>query len=469
MGLAIRFELGRYHATPWGSHVNDAAIEWPPSPWRVIRALYSTARTNTRLLERRAALDGALQMLLDAPPPVFDLPVVSAAHTRHYMPQSSYSTLRTRETTKVLDGFLALDPNAELTVWWDTALSAEASDALAMTARALGYLGRSESVCSARMVSGARPLRISAAPAESPDAPDGECDLIDLLCPQRGQPLESIAISVTEMRKSRRILPVGTRRLTYAVSRVEPSKAPLKPKTTDMLPTLALFRLRGAARPALTEAVAVGQSLRSALQHVYGAHNGDTASPTFSGRSGDAPRNDQHRHAHYIALPGAHGRQIDHLVVWAPEGFGPAEVTVLAGVDHLLIHGIHDRLPIALAALATEKGLQFEELLGPCCTWRSVTPFGLVRHPKSRRGKLMDSPADQVRRELARRGLPEPSEVILERGSWHRFRSAKAGQSRFDRASVFGVELRFEKPLSGPIALGAFCHFGLGVFTPQAS
>ena len=42
--LAIRFlfPAGRYHATPWGRHVNEADVEWPPSPWRLLRALIAT-------------------------------------------------------------------------------------------------------------------------------------------------------------------------------------------------------------------------------------------------------------------------------------------------------------------------------------------------------------------------------------------------------------------------------------------
>ena len=36
--LAIRFVAGRYHATPWGRHVNEADVAWPPEPWRLLRA-----------------------------------------------------------------------------------------------------------------------------------------------------------------------------------------------------------------------------------------------------------------------------------------------------------------------------------------------------------------------------------------------------------------------------------------------
>jgi CRISPR-associated protein Csb2 len=463
IGLEIRFDLGRYHANPWGSHVNEAATEWPPSPWRLIRALYSTARTNVSLAQRRPVIDRALQALMDAPPPVFELPAVSSAHTRHYMPKSSYSSLRTGETAKVLDGFVAINCGATLTAWWDTALDAEAADALAAVARGLGYLGRSESVCSARMVAGAGPARISAAPAGSVETNDA-CELVDVLCPQRGQRLEALTVSVTELRRSRRLVPPGTERVSYAVTRVEMPAAKSTIRDVDVLPTLAAFRVHGPRRPPITEAVAVGQALRGALQSCYGGRNERLASPTFSGRRGDEPRSDQHRHAHYLTLPDDGSPRVGRLAVWAPEGFGAREVEALATISFLSMHGIHDRLPIALVALATESELRLPDLLGPARCWHSVTPFGLVRHPKTRGGQLLDSPADQVRRELAQRRLPEPDEVTLERGSWHRFRSSKAGQSRLERSAVFGVSLRFRESVPGPLALGAFSHFGLGLF-----
>lgn len=472
IGLAIQFELGRYHANPWGSHVNEAATEWPPSPWRLLRALYSTSRTNVSLLPHRTAIDRALQALVDAPPPEFVLPYATAAHTRHYMPLSSYSALRVGDTSKVLDGFLAIDPQAKLEAWWDAALDAEAADALAELARRLGYLGRSESVCTARMIAGAGPEPPSAAPAESVDLEDGEWDLTDVLCPRRGRPLESLAISVAESRKGRRLIPAGTERVTYAVRATKRVTTVQPRRRSKDKPTLALLRLRGSTRPAITEAVTVGRALRAALQSVYGARNDVKASPTFSGRSGDQPRDDQHRHAHYLSLPDADGPRIDRLIVWAPEGFGPQETQALACLTHLTVHDNHtgervsEPLPTALAALGAESNLDVKALIGPARIWRSITPFGLVRHPKQRKGELVDSPADQVHRELALRGFPQPQHVELERGSWHRFRSHKSGESRLQRASVFGVRLEFEEPVGGPIALGAFSHFGLGLFTP---
>jgi CRISPR-associated protein Csb2 len=467
IGLAIRFELGRYHANPWGSHVNDAATEWPPSPWRLIRAMYSVARTNVNLADARPGIDAALQALLAGPPPVYELPRIAEGHTRHYMPERTYSALARGDTAKVIDGFVAIDPQAELRAWWNVTLDAGATDALALAARALGYLGRSEAVCTARLTSGAGPSEVSAAPADVAEAISETMELVDLLCPDSEGSLEAVATSVTELRKARRLVPPGTRHVTYAVARGEPVSSTRAPvRCTPTRPTLALLRLAGKERPAITDAVAVGQALRAALQSRHGKEDDGSASPTFSGRAGDERRKDQHRHAHYLALPDGHGRRVDRLIVWASEGFGPGEVAALAALDHLTMYGVLERMPLALGALGTTAELDLPGLLGPARAWHSLTPFGLVRHPKRRGGRLVDTPEDQVRRELSHRGLPDPDDVRLEAGSWHRFRSSRAGTSRLDRASVRGVRVRFPEPVEGPLALGAFSHYGLGLMIP---
>ena len=43
--LTFTFPGRRFHATPWGSHVNEGQVEWPPSPWRLCRALLATGLT----------------------------------------------------------------------------------------------------------------------------------------------------------------------------------------------------------------------------------------------------------------------------------------------------------------------------------------------------------------------------------------------------------------------------------------
>ena len=81
--LAIRFPLGRYHATPWDRSVNEGATEWPPSPWRLLRALVATWYTRWPDLPA-PVLDGAARrsrrsaLLPDAAGPASPHPALPA-------------------------------------------------------------------------------------------------------------------------------------------------------------------------------------------------------------------------------------------------------------------------------------------------------------------------------------------------------------------------------------------------------
>jgi CRISPR-associated protein Csb2 len=89
---------------------------------------------------------------------------------------------------------------------------------------------------------------------------------------------------------------------------------------------------------------------------------------------------------------------------------------------------------------------------------------------------MRDAPHDQVARLLALNGLSpvrvEPlaaDEVAAPRPpspiGWDRFRRGRtAGQGGRGADAAFGFRLRFERPVTGPIALGYGAHQGLGQF-----
>src|SRR5215207_6492593 len=86
--LKLTFPAGRYHATLWGRHVNEGVPEWPPSPWRLLRALIATWKRKCADLGEEQ-VRRILEPLLA--PPQFQLPPARAAHTRHYMPLNERS------------------------------------------------------------------------------------------------------------------------------------------------------------------------------------------------------------------------------------------------------------------------------------------------------------------------------------------------------------------------------------------
>jgi CRISPR-associated protein Csb2 len=112
IALRLYFPAGRYHATPWGRHVNEAAIAWPPEPVRILRALIAC---HHRKADEMRFDDEALSSLIDALAeqlPIYRLPEAVHAHTRHYMP------INGKNPALVFDGFARFDPEQPLIVGW---------------------------------------------------------------------------------------------------------------------------------------------------------------------------------------------------------------------------------------------------------------------------------------------------------------------------------------------------------------
>lgn len=468
VGLAVGFDLGRYHATGWGAHVNEATVEWPPSPWRLLRALYATGRSNVQLHAAHADLERALSALARARPPSFELPPSGPGHTRHYVPLAGHSPTSQDRTSLIIDAFRALDPAHELRAWWDVELDDAACDALHATAGAVGYLGRSESVCTMRLLRGpgrAEPDALPVAELAGPAWDDAERVELLVVDHDADDPLAVLGTSITELRRRRMLVPVGVRRVTYAVKR-DRATSP-GPLPSPLRPTLAHLRVAGSTRPALTDAVTVAHVLRAALQRRFDHERSGARSAVFSGHDAHGPRRDQHAHAHYLALPGRDLRRIDHLFVWAPEGLGPNEVTAIAGLRDLRMRDAPEPFRVALVGLGDTDAMSLPRLVGPCTDWRSLTPMALTRHVKHRGGRVVDGPKEQVARELKLRGFPRPEEIELLPGPWMRFATTRPGASRRGAPTVVGIRLRFADPPRGPIALGGLSHFGLGLFRAE--
>jgi CRISPR-associated protein Csb2 len=470
IGLEVTFDLGRYHATPWGAHVNEGMVEWPPSPWRLLRAIYAAGLQTVDLAAQRSDLESALSRIATAPQPHFQLPASNDAHTRHYVPLAGHSPSKPGETSLLVDAFRALDPSSPLRVWWDVDLDAVERSALDGAVAAVGYLGRSESICTASTFDRHGGGEPDAIPAGSGAAGDGWKDAtrVDLLAvsDDSPDPVAVLGVSVTDLRRRRTLLPAGTNWIGYLVRR--PGN-PIRGEVGGPAerPTVALLRLVGGSRPGLTDALTVGHVLRASLQRRFDRKEEGARSAVFSGHDLDGPRRDQHAHAHYLALPGRDRRRIDHLVVWAPEGFGPPEVAALADLIKLRMREQPEPSRVALVALGQPDGLRLPRALGPAMSWRSLTPMALTRHAKRRGGVVVDGPVDQIRRELRLRGFPEPVEIELVRGPWMEFRRTRPGVPAREAPQVVGARLTFAKRVNGPIAIGGSSHFGLGLFEPE--
>ena len=89
IAFAFTFPAGRYHATPWGRHANEADVAWPPEPVRILRALIATWwRKADHERYPKTRLDDLIDALATELP-VLRLPEAVHTHVRAFMPIGS--------------------------------------------------------------------------------------------------------------------------------------------------------------------------------------------------------------------------------------------------------------------------------------------------------------------------------------------------------------------------------------------
>ena len=506
--LHVRFLAGRYHATAWDHHVNEGTIEWPPSPWRILRALVAASH---RLSEppSDAALTALLEPLADSLPS-YRVPPYGEGHVRHYMPLDNKG-LPGDKSALIFDAFVAPGSGADAAdgeldvVWADVSLDEPSLGLLDTLCAQLGYLGRAESwveITPEYREEGEAP-RVNCAPAtEAPEPGQRSLRLMGLA--RRAEHIAWREQYVETLPKKKRgavpesVLDVlrqdtgslrsegwssvpGTRWVSYALTEPRAVK-PTGSRRPRPRPSVALYRLAGSVLPSVTKTLQVGERMHQAL--VAWSDDGAGPNPAFAAHDVGAAD-----HAAVCPLDVDGDGKLDHLLVYMSSGFDRGAEKALGRGRRL--HGV-GRLSLTLTLLGTWTDSELDQIPVPQLpptvresrVWRSSTPFLLVRHPKRKRsgeprldsnGDWIDGPESQLELELTRRGFPEPESITpckdLEVGgrriAWYRFQRERhhgGGARGGDRG--YGFELRFAEPVRGPILVGYGRFFGLGQFVP---
>jgi CRISPR-associated protein Csb2 len=498
VSIAIRFLAGRYHATSWDHHVNEGVPEWPPAPFRILRAL-TAASYRLQPKPERAELIALLESL--AGEPEYTLSATASGHTRHYMPVGG------GKTTKVFDSFVAVGEGGgcrggEIVVSWPEVLLADPLvQLLERLLGCLGYLGRAESWVECRIVT-PQPGPPTARPLGPQEQAEHETRLLACESPRdydawrRGflaaapkakapQSLWDILHTDTgRLQKEGWSAPPGTRWVRYGFN-LPPfrrSASVVREAHSASLPTLARYALHSAVLPRVLETVAIGERMRQALM----AHSRDEAGIShwvFSGRDENGSPLNGHRHAFFLPEDADADGFIDHVLIWGREGFDARCERALRSLERLWGSSGHDLWLVLtnigsnaeFAGTSPSARPAFSPSIGPSRHWRSVTPFVPTRHAKVRRGQWVDTPEEQLERSLAHLGLRPTRITPLAssrlRGSnlpWHRFRRRRlSGDGSRGDGQGHGFEVEFAQPVVGPIVAGYGAHFGLGRFEPR--
>lgn len=501
--LRQEFPLGRFHATPWRVNpYGDPHGEWPPSPWRLVRAV--TARWHQ--LAREASLEPdvsqleRLQVALCRSTYAFHLPLNArkGSPLRQYHPtefgwhpaEKKKAGTRSYGTTLVQDNYWCVPPDAP--VWWfieGDEWTDELQALLADCLERMTYLGRAETITRIRMVRSAD------------ETPEANCMLADertagavrVLSPLKDATREDIERTTDNPEAVRRDVPPGAQWL-YAVRPERPAarerrRVPVHRPDCRLMqfaigwnvaPELrAIVRLtsrfRGGAIRALLRSKTGGaisqwtQASRELRDEVAG----------LTGKDADGRPLGDHRQASFLVW--CDGDRPTRLLVWRPaRAFDAHEQDALLAAAERAISWAApgadvDAWKVRLVPLDSAVPPPPGFLGEPAYEWTSLTPYVPPRH-HLRGGKVRPSESveAQIVRELAARGM-SVKVVAVEPVAAPRWVAVHAPRSsRSDRGAIgdklgFMLRLRFGEPVSGPISLGHSCHFGLGLFVPVDS
>ncbi len=512
MRLILRqsFPMSRFHATPWRVNpFDDAFGEWPPSPWRLVRAIvarwYQWSR-ETRDTPNAAQLDELLRALCDSSYS-FHLPVQALRGNplRQYHPvefgweppgktkgkgekKKPVPRMRTYGTSLVQDNYWCV-PRTDA-IWWfvdGDHWSPEVVEALDRCLERLIYFGRSESFTVIRRVSEPAP-RPNCEMEDGPRSPNSVRVLVPHVNATRSDvervtddpqvagnipPGARLMYAAPQPRPTAREHPIGfperpgCRLIQLAVGWNVPPEPRAVVRLTSryrsmVLRELLLIKTQGQ----YGNWSAAPESVRIAVMDMFGK---DARGKPLKG----------HNHAEFLAW--WQDRVPTRLLVSREaRPFDADEQTAI------LRAASRDLSWAAAGPDADAWKIRFiplDEAVPPppgfdgghARAWESLTPYVPPRH-HLRGGKPRDSEsiANQIRRELALRSVPGAESVgveELEPAVWvavHLPRRSVSERAFLGDRLGCRLRLKFCEPVAGPLRLGHSSSFGLGLFRPVA-
>ncbi len=487
IGISFRFAAGA-HPVPL-EYPLESDVEWPPSPWRLLRALAITA-IHMRL---HASSLGALHSLVEAlslEPPVYTLPPGAEIARRGAEGHAPRFVLRvprpsalcvswphltlTRAELEILERILAEFPSAWSAEDW-------------LCCDVLHDL----------------PDRVDARPVSFTDTGEEEAHrvLMQWLCPLpshvwvnasssgtiAGRRLAHLFDALTQVADG--VPTPAAQRVTYAVQGFAARESRRTRRSYRLLVAreqvnAARYAIAAASRPRVTDALDISEVFHQSILSRYDDRE-EPAPLIITGHEPNEPGAVSRRgHQHVFVLPEDldHDGLLDHVLIYAQEPFPEGVIAALERIRTLVTPdwwpgpkrrwrvSLEDlwRVPRAGEALAP---MPEDHLIGPARIFASITPYLHPWHAKH--GGTKFGPVEQIRKELKLRGLPEPvaitplaaAHVAGQPVPAHKFRRLRYGK-RQNIPGRWGSfwRLEFAEPVYGPIALGANCHFGMGLF-----
>lgn len=452
LALQIGFPGGRYYAA---SISDPRQPEWPPHPSRVFSALVAAAYAGGR--QPSDAERTLLHKLESAPPPSVAFPDADLRPAPDtYVPvndpksriearkgQSQGVLLPNRQVRQFPGAFMLDEP--EVVLAWPLRFTDDEVEALDRLASRVTHLGTSHSFVTAsfRMTE----LPVAARLVPNPSGTEY------LRVPQPGRLDELDRIANQGHGTLRRPSPRCEISMPYATAHEAANER--APSTYDWV-TLRFLDASWGADTAHT----LGRALRRAVLSIAG----DDAPALIHGHDPSAP------HLAWLPLPDvghAHARgRIRGLAVALPLAASDFDrglaLAALARLQELrLPDGQVARVSASIDGPETPIVLRPATWLGPSRHWSTVTPVILDRPPKRPTAEAI---LEALAVSVENAGYPRPLSLSASRTS--DFDGAPGALDIPTRMPRYHARVVFAQPVRGPVLVGRWRNFGIGLLRP---
>jgi CRISPR-associated protein Csb2 len=476
---------------------DDPHGEWPPSPWRLVRAV--TARWYQWAREAEGEPDLAqlekLQSALCRSTFAFYLPpdARKGSPLRQYHPtefgwrpaEKKKAGTRSYGTSLVQDNYWCVPPEAP--VWWFIEGDEWNDDLQAVLAQCLDrmtYFGRAETLTRIRVARSADEI------------PAANCTLADrrlasavpVLAPLKEATREDIERTTDNPEAVERAVPPGAQWL-YAVRPERPAARERRRMPEhrpdchlmqfaigwNVAPKLrAIVRLTARFRGAALRELLRLKSRDASVNWTRASRDVREAIADMIGKDANGEALKGHRHTEFLAW--CEDNQPTRLLVWRGSRAFDAdeqEAILLAAARDVSWAARSDSDEWKVRLVPLDRAVPPPAGFGGQSSkvWESVTPYVRPRH-HLRGGKERESEsiAEQIRREVQGRELAQDVEVeVVGAPQWV---SVHVPRREANNRAFIGdrlgqmIRLRFSTRVVGPIRLGHSSSFGLGLFRP---
>ncbi len=439
LALRIQYLTGVVAAQDRGDR---RRAEWPPHPDRLFSALVASWGRGGR----DAAGKRALEWLEAQAPPAVACCAADRVGFRdavtHYVPRNDLAEVDKGRNARTFPAALPEDPVVHMI--WREADPGPHRAALARLAGDVAWLGHSSTLVAVRLVEDAPAPRYVPSPRGTGALRTPRPGRLDTLEEAHGE--------------GRLAAPGGWT--------LYPEPGVPRPPAPAVFGEWTVFRRVGGVGMELRHAAVLTHAVHRALVDLAD----DPVRPLISGREKDGAVT---RAPHVALVPLAN---LDHehadgaimgFAVIRPPGLDAAETLhvdkALARLDHVRTAAG----PMAVERLATpdRAGLKPGRYTRPSRRWVTVTPMLLDRHPR----KSLPA-AEIVARAVEATGLPRPRRITL--GAWPVVAGVPHPRLMLPRPGrehgkpLLHVLLEFDRPVRGPVLIGAGRFFGMGLCLP---